>query len=86
MGFKSVYNHYQVETQTATFSSSDSVSITWTSAFEVLPVVTLMHSGSMGDDESHQNFHIESLTKAGCTIRSTIDTNTSIHVQAIAVR
>ena len=87
MGFKSGYHTYQVETRAVTFTNSDSfINVTWETAFEVPPVVTLMHSGSLGDDDSHQNFHVEAVSKTGCTIQSSIGTNTSVHIQAISAR
>ena len=86
------WNHIQVETGDFTFGNSPwgpsaSGSITFTHPFhpDHRPLITLFHSGSLAEEDSHVNIYLAEVTQVGFVVSASNPNYSSIHYQAIAM-
>ena len=77
-----------VESQALTFGSdsgpSDTLTVSFGGGHTRIPRVTLIQSGSLGEDDTHVQLYVENVTKTGCNVRASNPTHTSVHVQIIS--
>ncbi len=50
-----------------------------------VPSVTLMHSASYPEESSHMNIYLAEVTTVGFVVSSSIESNSGVHWQAIAM-